>query len=351
MVGRLIPTSLLPVLLCSGCVFDPTGLSLSDLSYPEVAPPDLGQLQDAAQLQDTGLPPGEAASPDAPQNDGPVLSDGPVDTTTADKATPDSSVDPSLPFGTPKPVSALNSSYSEDDPTLTWNMLEIYFNRSGEIWRSTRSSLTAQWSTPQVESTLSTSSGETNPEMLPDGLTIYLASDRTHPDAKGDYDIYISTRNAVGQPWSAPVPVKELNTGDSDHPGAPAPGGLRMIVVSDRSPSLGAHDLFLSTRTSTSAVWSAPQHDTVLSSSEQETSPWIDTSACVVYLSSARQGGLLDIWLSTRAGVGAAFSTPVAFPSLNSSESDADPWLSPDLKTIYFASSRNGDFDIFVAQR
>jgi Tol biopolymer transport system component len=231
-------------------------------------------------------------------------------------------------------------------------MLEIYFNRSGDIWRSARSSLTAQWSTPQVETTLSsTSSSETNPEMLPDGLTIYLASDRSHPDAEGDYDIYVSTRGAAGQPWSPPVPVKELNTAASDHPGATTPNGLRMIIVSDRSPSLGYHDLFLTLRTTTAGVWSAPQHDLVLSSSEQETSPWIDANACVVYLTSSRHGGPHDIWISTRTGVGAAFSAPVAFPSLNSSEQDADPWLSPDLRTIYFASDRDGDYDIFVAQR
>jgi Tol biopolymer transport system component len=347
-VGRIIPTSLLLV-LCSGCVFDATGLSA------DAALLDLGQLQDSAHPQETGLA-GETAPPDAPppsdapRSDG--SADGPVDTTaTVDKATPDSSVDPSLPFSTPKAVAVLNSPYADDDPTLTGNMLEIYFNRSGEIWRSTRSSLTAQWSTPQVETTLSSSSGETNPEMLPDGLTIYLASSRTHPDAKGDYDIYISTRSAVGQPWSTPVPVKELNTVDSDHPGAPTPDGLRMIIVSDRSPSLGSHDLFLSTRSTTTGVWSAPQHSAVLSSSEQETSPWIDASARVVYLSSRRHGNPLDIWISTRSSVGAAFATPVALPSLNTSDSDADPWLSPDLRTIYFASNRNGDYDIFVAQR
>jgi Tol biopolymer transport system component len=45
------------------------------------------------------------------------------------------------------------------------------------------------------------------------------------------------------------------------------------------------------------------------------------------------------------------FSTPVAIDAVNSSATEIEPMLSPDGLTLYFASTRDGGFDVFLATR
>lgn len=182
-------------------------------------------------------------------------------------------VDPAAAFGTPTLVKELSTTVGEDDPTLTGDMLEIYFNRGNDIWFSHRASVKVAWDPPQKAMELSSSSAETNPEMTFDGLTIFLASKRPHAEARGSYDIYIATRGQRGQPWSTPVPVPSLNGSGSDHPG-PARDLLTMVVISDRAGSLGQHDLYVSTRTSTASAWGTPLPIKVLNTSRDDISPW-----------------------------------------------------------------------------
>jgi WD40-like Beta Propeller Repeat len=319
----------LALLAGAGCSFDASGLDPTDLGLPVDAPrdlsPSLERAQDMDPRKDLGL-----------------------DASTIDVG--DTDVDPAAPFGPPTPVTPLNtSSAGEDDPTLTGDMLEIYYNRGEDIWVSTRSKLTAAWSAPQPEASLSSASTETNPEITPAGLTIFFASTRPHPDAKGSYDIFVSTRASRSAAWSAPTPVKELNTAGSDHAG-PAPDLLTMIVISDTG-ALGAHDLLISTRPSTSSPWSAPAPLSTLNTSAQESSAWLDASATLLYYASSRQAANHDIYLSARPGPGQPFGAPLNLTSLNSPDTDEDPWLSPDLRTIYFSSTRSGTNDLYVATR
>lgn len=322
---------LLALLTGPGCSFDASGLDPSDLGATAVdAPSDRGPGLDRAQETN----PGRDLGPDAPDID-----------------SGDTDVDPAAPFGPAAPVTPLNtSSGAEDDPTLTGDMLEIYYNRGADIWVSTRATVTAAWGAPQPATGLSSASTETNPEITPDGLTIFFASTRPHPDAKGSYDIFVATRASRVAAWSTPTPVKELNTADSDHAG-PAPDLLTMIVIRDGVGSLGAHDLLISTRPSTGSLWSAPAPLSTLNSSAQESSAWLDVSATLLYYASSRQAANHDIYLSIRPGAGQPFGAPLNLTSLNSADTDEDPWISPDLRTVYFSSTRGGTNDLYVATR
>jgi hypothetical protein len=58
---------------------------------------------------------------------------------------------PKTPFGKPQPVTELNSAWTEDDPTISADGLEIFFtsrrpNQAKEdIWTATRADRTAPW--------------------------------------------------------------------------------------------------------------------------------------------------------------------------------------------------------------
>lgn len=236
---------------------------------------------------------------------------------------------------------------------LTGDMLEIYFERKGDIWRATRSSTSASWSAPQPVTELnSVDTVDATPGISSDGLLIFLDSTRTHSSAKGKTDLYTSSRSKRGDPFGTPQPVVELNSAESDVCAYPLPDKMTLVMDSDRPGGLGLRDLYTSTRASPAAVWATPSPIAGLSSSEQDQCPWTDPTFTVLFFASRRPGGAgeSDIWVTTRA-VGGDFVTPVVVKGINTDSSESDPWISPDQRTIYFTSDRDGNPDIFVATR
>ena len=58
-------------------------------------------------------------------------------------------------------------------------------------------------------------------------------------------------------------------------------------------------------------------------------------------------------WLevSTRPDPGVPWTDPVEVAERNTNADEQDPWISPDRHTIYFASSRSGNLEPYVATR
>src|SRR5690242_1356313 len=100
------------------------------------------------------------------------------------EAVPDAAVPPDAyvfvfgPFTTPTPVPAFSDPNEDDDPTLTDDLLEIYWE--GQRWPgdkitfSTRTALDQPWSTPIIAPGLEI--GDSCPEVSHDGLTIMFSS-------------------------------------------------------------------------------------------------------------------------------------------------------------------------------
>jgi hypothetical protein len=132
------------------------------------------------------------------------------------------------------------------------------------------------------------------------GTTIlYFASDR--PGA-GAFDIYASTLRLDGT-FGPAAPVAELNTAASDQQPAVARGGLTMYVGSDRPGTIGSIDLWVTTRPSTAAPWTAPVNlGSVVNSVVQDGRPAISWKGTELYFQSPRPGGIggFDIWVTTR---------------------------------------------------
>ena len=107
-------------------------------------------------------------------------------------------------FGTPAPVTELNSPSSEGRPYLRHDGLEIYFqsNRPGgkggfDIWVSTRTTTHGPWSTPESVPVVNTAANDLTPVLSWDGLTLVIASNRTGSNG----EVFFSTREKVhGKP-------------------------------------------------------------------------------------------------------------------------------------------------------
>jgi hypothetical protein len=289
------------------------------------------------------VPPG--TSGDGGRRDAAVASDGPrVDGGLAD-------------FGPATAVAELNSANGDDDPTLTFDQREIYFesNRDpsaggGDIWRAVRATTDEPFGEPAIVVELSSVDQDGTPEVTPDGLTIYLHSDR--PGGLGADDIWVSTRADRADPWPMPVLVPELSSASGE--GAPVTAGpLTVVFASNRPGTSGDFDLFTAARAGADQTFGDADPVPGINTAMVESEPWIDPGGTVLYFTSTRPGGmgLGDLWVATRSDASAPFSTPILVDSLATSAHEADAWLSPDLRTIWFSRNLNGTPDIYTATR
>src|SRR5690606_25854859 len=95
-------------------------------------------------------------------------------------------VDPAIldvPFGTPKLVAELSlPGIEEDDPCLTRDQLEIFFDRDDgghDIYTSRRASIANPWPPPAPVVELNSSSTDEHPALSADGLRLYFTSRRS----------------------------------------------------------------------------------------------------------------------------------------------------------------------------
>src|SRR5690606_7127770 len=90
----------------------------------------------------------------------------------ADTASDDAFVPPidAITFGPWTDAAPLAySAVADDDPTATGDLLELYFDRTDDIYRITRTALDAPWSAPERVAELSSADDETTPEISYDG--------------------------------------------------------------------------------------------------------------------------------------------------------------------------------------
>jgi len=100
------------------------------------------------------------------------------DSTMVDGSTDGPSDDAMLgPWSTPTAI-VMPTLDVDDDPSLTGDLLELYFNRNDDLFVTERVAIGTPWNSA-VRLPISTGSLETTPEISPDGLTLYFGSDRS----------------------------------------------------------------------------------------------------------------------------------------------------------------------------
>jgi len=252
--------------------------------------------------------------------------------------------DPLGPWG---PATMLSFTVSnDDDPTLTDDLLEMVFDRSGDLFVVTRPTVQDPWGVPAKIAELSTTMGETTPEMSLDGLTIFFASNRT---GAAGVDIFTSTRASRTAAWSPPVVVPELSSPTDDAAGGISADGLEILFASNRT---GDFQIYRSTRPDAMSPWSAPVVQPTVSSPFQDESAFL-ADDLTLYLDADRQGtGDFDIFVAHRPFRGAPFGEPQRVDSIDTTMRDHDPWVSPDGRHMFFMSDRaNGVLLLYEAAR
>ncbi len=151
-----------------------------------------------------------------------------------------------LGWTTPMKIAEIADPFGADDPSLTDDLLEIYFGstRTGglgmeDIWAATRTSIDLPFGTPAPVVALNSVSSETTMKITGNGKAIYFSSDR----GAAGHDIYVATRTDRDQPWTTPTRVAELSTtvGDSGSLRTERSAACRVVQWSQRGAGSALH--------------------------------------------------------------------------------------------------------------
>jgi hypothetical protein len=255
-------------------------------------------------------------------------------------------------FGPPRQLTELGTDVGSDNPTLTRDLLDIYFtsNRDGkstDVWHAHRATADATFGAPEVVSEVSTPSFETSSAISLDGLTLWVGSDR--PGGLGDLDVWMSTRPDRSAAWSTPVNQLPLNSTAKDVPRPPGQHGLVMPLASERD-SAGVYHTFLSARASGSGPFGPVQPLPELVFADKSTvDAFLTDDGLTMLFSSSPTGGPGDIYEAWRRSTTEPFAMYAPLDDLNTASDDRDPWLTPDGTRLYFASDRSGVLTIYEA--
>jgi Tol biopolymer transport system component len=264
-----------------------------------------------------------------------------------DAAISDGSADaaPLGPWGTPTLVS-LPTVGVDDDPLLTNDLLEMYFNRADtRIYVTSRAMVGAPWSDPVIAPGLAGSWNDNEPSLTADGLTMYFSSDRA--PSTGGSDIWMVTRPNRAASWTAATRIIELSSTADDSPGAVSSDGLRMVMTSTRN---GNYQIFSTTRPTTAAAWSTPVLLGGIDQSGSQSGSSVSSDELSLYYSTSRDGSL-DVFVATRLDATAMFSGEAPVVELNSPSADLDPWVAPDGRYVVLCSDRGGARRLWEAAR
>jgi Tol biopolymer transport system component len=129
--------------------------------------------------------------------------------------------------------------------------------------------------------------------------------------------------------------------------------GLSLYFFSMRPGGVGEEDLYVSKRAALDLPWQKPTNlGKGVNSSSSDAFPFISMDGLALYFGSNRSGSG-DIYVSTRAGLNEPFGPAENLgPPINTEYSqEGTPWVSHDGLTIVFFSRRHASWNIYVSYR
>lgn len=250
----------------------------------------------------------------------------------------------------PVHLDALSSASTDIEPFLSADGLTLYFasSRDGgsDVFNATRSSRSDTFGNVTRNLEVSTdTAAESRLALTADGLEAFLATDRA--GGEGGSDIWVARRASTSAAFS-PIdfqPLDVINSALNEWDPYPSTDGLRLYYIIQNWPAgLGGSDIVVASRASRAAAFSAPVAVGGVNSAAVDDNPAITADERVILFGSSRVGGQggRDIYYAVRADASSSFSTPTPVPGLNTSDNEAEIYITPDGCEIYFASDRAG---------
>jgi hypothetical protein len=220
----------------------------------------------------------------------------------------------------------------------------------------------SSWASAQKIDEVNGNSSELNtpfvdgcPIQSPDGLSLYMASNR--PGGHGLLDIWVARRATRDAPWGAPENLGEpVNSAADDFCPTPVARGLFFVSRRTAPEACGLGDIYFVRRGSSDAQHLACAPDGPNSNLDEQGPSYVPASRGKPALYFSRSSGTVpgDIFVS-RGVAGLAFGPAAAVTALSDpSANDIQPNVRKDGLEVVFSSNRAGGFggqDIWVATR
>jgi hypothetical protein len=220
------------------------------------------------------------------------------------------------------------------------------------------------WSEPaNLGPLINSEYSDATPWVSPDALRLYFASTRP-VGGFGDFDIYVSQRKSVNDPWGKPQNLGEaINTAYTDATPSITPDGHWLYFISNRPGFCGLADIFVSYREDTEDdfAWGAPSNlGCVINTERPEwgTNYFEDpeTGAITLYFTSSNRPegiGGWDIYMSSLDKDG-SFGPGFLVRELSGSDDDFLTSIRHDGLEMFVESTRpggSGGRDLWVSTR
>jgi hypothetical protein len=272
-------------------------------------------------------------------------------------------------------------------PAISTDGLALYFasNRTGsigsnDIWVSRRAGASDPWGVPEnLGAPINSVVVDVGPSLALDGQTLYFGSSRpssadeigacggaSTPLAHCDNDIWQSQRecDAAGCRWGTPANLGPgvntalfeggqatwghyiyFNRGGTANllVGAPDPGPPGDIYAS-------RFELGVSPGSGISPAFGVAEAVTELNSAAVDQRPAFRIDGREMFFTSSR-AGTPDIWMSRRRTILEPWGVPERVAALSTDAQDLHPSLSADGMTMYLASNRSGNLDLYISRR
>jgi hypothetical protein len=221
----------------------------------------------------------------------------------------------------------------------------------------------SDWSTPvNLGPVINSGLSDQGPAISKNGLSLYFTSNRL--EGLGGFDMYVSQRVSLEDPWSSPVNLgPTVNTTSDEGNPAFSRDGHYLFFQSKRPGGFGGIDLWVAYREHShdDFDWQLPVNlGAAINSIADDNGPTYveneDEGAPQLYFGSLRTGGLggADIYVSEQMADG-SFGPAVLMTELSSSVNENRPSIRHDGREIFFQSNRTGPFganaDLWVAAR
>lgn len=163
-------------------------------------------------------------------------------------------------------------------------------------------------------------------------------------------DVMISYKNKNNQ-WTDPTPIGSINTNGHDATVYISHDGQKLFIY--RNVGVGSGDIFMSKLDG--ANWGIPEKVKGINSNFWEGSVCLSPDEKTIYFSSDRQGGQggRDIYYAQQLPDGSWGNVKNLGPEINTKFDEDAPFIHSDGKTLFFASTGHntiGGYDIFRSE-
>jgi Tol biopolymer transport system component len=256
-------------------------------------------------------------------------------------------------IGAPRLVSELVDPAPQFWPSLSADGRELYFARetggpqARDIFATTRARRGEPWAPPALVSELATSGDEQRLTLDATGTIAVFAANRD-----GSTDLYYTTRADRESPFGEPTRMHfdEVNrTANPDFDPELSLDGTRVYYA----PYLDSFMQYvrITSRSTDDQPFGPPADVSGLAITSQSGDPSLSSDELVLVFSTGDAADQNDLYYTVRDSPAAAFGPPTQVPNVNlPGFDDSESELSPDGCELYFASTRDGRYQLYVSE-